>query len=363
MKFECKGEIFIRAVQQVSRARSKKQSQNYLQDIHLELDNHLLTLRATNLEIFCEKSIPVKGVVKGKCLLQGENLLRIITTFQTQDTLLSCEVNEGVFSITTEKGVIEIKTTPYEDFPTLPSQGNKIGVFSKEKINNLLREVSFCAATTEIKPEISSVYLFTKNDLIYAVATDSYRLAEKTISNENEMDCSLLIPQKHIGDILQIINEETEELVLSLHESILSISSPNLTLAIHTITGQFPDYKQLFPKTFTTTVKIPKEDLQKTLTLTTFFNEQYSQVECVFTNNKLTLHSKNDSVGQITYTIPVTKEGEDIDVKYNNKYFLEGLTHIEGDTVICMFTTSNRPMFIRGNQDVSFTYLLMPLNR
>ena len=363
MKFECKGDVFIKAVQQVARARSKIQSQNYLQDIHLELDTHLLSLRATNLELFCEKSIPVKGIINGTCILQGETLLRIISTFQSNDITFSCEVNDGVFSITTEKGVIEIKTTPYEDFPKLPKQGTTIGVLLKNEINTLLRDVSFCAATTEIKPEIASVFIYTKNDSIYAVATDSYRLAEKTIPNEKGIDCSFLIPQKHISEILQILNEETQELVLSMHESILSISSPNLTLSIHTITGHFPDYQQLFPKEFTTTVELSKEELSKALTLTTFFNEQYSQVECVFTDKKCTVHSKNEAVGQVTHTITSSKKGNDIEVKYNNRYFLEALPHIEGDNITCLFTTHNKPMFLQGKKDITFTYLLMPLNR
>jgi DNA polymerase III subunit beta len=363
MKFECRGEVFIKAVQQVSRARSKNQSQNYLQDIHLELDTHLLTLRATNLELFCEKSIPVKGLTNGTCILQGEAFLRILSTFQSLDTVLICEVNEGIFSITTDKGVVEIKTTPYEDFPTLPAQGSTIGSISKDNLSTLLKEVSFCAATTDIKPEIASVYLYTKNDLIYSVATDSYRLAEKSIPNTTDVECSLLIPQKHVGDILQILGDEEEDFTLSLQESILSVSTTNLTLSIHTVTGQFPDYRQLFPKEFTTTITVAKEELQKALTLTTFFNEQYSQVECVFTDNKVTFHSRNESVGQVTHTITSTKKGEDIEVKYNNRYFLDVLSHIEGGTIMCMFTTPNRPMFIQGNKDISFTYLLMPLNR
>jgi DNA polymerase III subunit beta len=363
MKFECRGEVFIKAVQQVSRARSKQQSQNYLQDIHLELDTHLLTLRATNLELFCEKSIPVKGLTNGTCILQGEAFLRILSTFQSLDTVLICEVNEGVFSITTDKGIVEIKTTPYEDFPTLPSQGSTVGTLSKENFNTLLKEVSFCAATTDIKPEIASIYLYTKDDLIYSVATDSYRLAEKSIPNQTNLECSLLIPQKHIGDILQILQDEEEVFTLSQQESILSVSTTNLTLSIHTVTGQFPDYRQLFPREFTTTVTLAKEELQKTLTLTTFFNEQYSQVGCIFSDGKVIFHSRNESIGQVTHTISATKEGGDIEVKYNNRYFLDVLSHIEGGTVTCMFTTPNRPMFIRGTKDINFTYLLMPLNR
>ncbi len=363
MKFECKGEVFIKAVQQVSRARSKTQSQQSLQDIHIEVINHLLTLRATNLELFCEKSIPVKGILNGACLLQGETLLRIISTFNTKDITLTCEIVDGVFTITTEKGVIEIKTTPYEDFPTLPLQGDHIGSLPRESINTLLREVSFCSATTDIKPEISSIFIYTKDDLIYSVATDSYRLAEKTIPNNKDLDFSFLIPQKHIGEILQIINDEEGELMMSKNQSILTLSGATLTLSLHTITGNFPDYRQLFPKEYTTKVTLIKEELQKALLLTTFFNEQYSQVECIFTEDKCTVHSKSEKVGQVTHTIKANKEGEDIEVKYNNKFFIEVLPHLEGDVVSCMFTTPNKPVFIQSKQDITFIYLLMPLNR
>lgn len=363
MKFECKGEVFIQAVQQVSRARSKTLSQQSLQDIHLEVTNHLLTLRATNLELFCEKSIPVKGIVNGACLLQGETLLRIISTFNSKDITLTCEIIDGVFVIKTEKGIIEIKTTPYEDFPKLPSSGEQLGFLSKDVFSSLLREVSFCSATTDIKPEISSIFIYTKDDLLCAVATDSYRLAEKTIANDKGLDFSFLIPQKHVGEILQIINDEEGDIALSKNESILSLTGNTLTLSINTIIGHFPDYKQLFPKEFTTVVTLSKEELQKALLLTTFFNEQYSQVECIFTSDKCTLHSKSEKVGQVTHTITATKEGEDIEVKYNNKFFLEVLPHIEGDSLTCKFTTPNKPVFIQGKKDLSFTYLLMPLNR
>lgn len=363
MKFECKGEVFIKAVQQVSRARSKTQSQQSLQDIHIEVNNHLLTLRATNLEIFCEKSIPVKGIVNGVCLLQGETLLRIISTFSAKDITLSCELINEIFTITTEKGVIEIKTTPYEDFPTLPNQGEQVGSLKKESIDVLLREVSFCSATTDIKPEISSIFLYTKDDLIYAVATDSYRLAEKVIPNEKNLEFSFLIPQKHIGEILQIISEEEGDIILSRNQSILSLTGDTFTLSIHTITGHFPDYRQLFPKEFTTTVSLSKEELQKALLLTTFFNDQYSQVECIFTEEKCTLHSKSERVGQVTHTISAVKEGEDIEMKYNNKFFLDVFPHIQGDSLVCKFTTPQKPLFIQSKQDLTFTYLLMPLNK
>lgn len=363
MKFECKGDALVTAVQQVAKARSKQSNQNYLQDIHVSLDTHQLSLRATNLELFCEKSISVKGIQNGSCILQGETLVRVIPFLQKNDTVFSCELIDGVFSITSENEVIEIKVTPYEDFPTLPPQGKEVGKISKNDLATLLKEVSFCAATTEIKPEIASVYLYTKDESIVSVATDSYRLAEKVLEAPEGLSLGVLIPQKHIADILYIISEEDSNLELSVYESILTITTGNLTLCIHTVTGQFPDYKQLFPKEFTTTATLSKEDLQKSLTLTTFFTEQYSQVKCIFGDKSLTLHSKNEAVGQVTNSVSIIKTGEDIEVSYNNRYFLDVLSHIAGNTLVCSFTTAQKPVFIQSKEDITFTYLLMPLNR
>ena len=202
-----------------------------------------------------------------------------------------------------------------------------------------------------------------KDNLIYSVATDSYRLAEKTIPNTKDLDFSFLIPQKHIPEILQIINEEDGEISLSRSNNIITFTSTTITLSIHTIIGNFPDYRQLFPKEFTTTITLSKEELQKALLLTTFFNDHYSQVECIFSNKKCTVHSKSEKIGQVTHSITTTQNGDDIEVKYNNKFFLEVLPYIEGDIITCMFTTPNKPLFIQGKKDITFTYLLMPLMR
>lgn len=363
MKFECKGNTLVKATTQVAKARSKNQTHNYLQDIFLSLEDHLLTLRSTNLSIVCEKSVSVKGIQNGSCILKGDTFVKIVSLIQNNDANFVCELIDGVFSITTDKKVIEIKTTPFEDFPTLPKEGENIGNISIINFLSLIRDVSFCSATTEIKPEISSVFIYTKDGNIISVATDSYRLAEKILPNKTNLDISVLIPQKHIADIVSILSEEEGDISLYKNEGLLTINTESLSLCIHVTTGQFPDYKQLYPKEFTTICVLNKEELQKALTLTTYFTEQYSKVLCVFGDKELTLHSKNEQIGQVTNTVPIKKEGEDIEVGYNNRYFLDVFSHLIGNNIELSFTTTNRPLFIKSKEDLSFIYLLMPLNR
>jgi DNA polymerase-3 subunit beta len=122
-------------------------------------------------------------------------------------------------------------------------------------------------------------------------------------------------------------------------------------------------YLQLFPKSFTTTCILQKEELQKALTLTTYFTENYSQVTCVFAKNSLTVHSKNEHIGQVTNTINTEQQGDDIEANYNNRYFLDVFSHTKGKQLSFSFTISTRPVFITSTEDISFTYLLMPLTR
>lgn len=365
MKFECISDNLNQSIQQVIKACSKSASQSMLNDIHIQLEDHLLTLKATNLELFCEKSISVKGIQNGSCIIKGETLFKTVTLLTKLNTPIVCELIDGVFNISYNKNIIEIKTTPYEDFPTTPKQGEYVTILPVKTISNLFREVMFCCATTEIKPEIASIYLYTQNGNLFVVATDSYRLAEKNIPLNIENDFSLLIPQKHTSEILSILDLEEGDVSIYKKEGILSFETATLTLSINIITGQFPDYRQLFPKEYITTLILEKEETQKVLTLTTYFTEQYSSV-LLKTNkaeNEITFSSKNESVGSVTNTIKISQEGEDIEAQYNNKYFLDVFSRIQGNKIKLLFTTPNRPMIIKSLEDDSFTYLLMPLNK
>lgn len=367
MKFECIHNHLLLAVEQVAKARSKNTQHLILQDIFISLSDHQLTLRATNLEITCEKTIPVKGIQNGTCLVSGDILVKAIQGFKSKKTVTTCEVIEGVFLLSSENDVIEIKINNKEDFPTLPKQGDEIVSIDQKTLSLLFREVLFCAAQTDIKPEIATVYIYNKDGFLISVATDVYRLAEKRIKYDIESDIYLLIPQKHIMEMLSIFeSEEGDEeggIVLYKNENIITLIKNTITISMHILSGQFPDYRQLFPKEFTTTVQVKKEDLIQALQVTSLFTENYSPLSCQINKNTLVLHTKNEKTGKATQTIQVTTEGEEIAAYYNNKYFLDVFPHLEGKDITLGFTVATRPIVIQSKESNSFTYLLMPVNR
>lgn len=363
MKYECLGEQFIHAVEQVSKARSKSNQTAHLQDIYISLEDHILTLRATNLEIICEKSISVKGIHNGEAIIKGDILVKVVSTLKNKTKALTCEVIEGVFVISSGKDVLEIKTTPQEDFPTLPNEGEEILTLSQDQFSTNIREVLFCVASTEIKPEIASVYLYTSNNELISVGTDSYRLAEKRTTLKDNKQLNILIPGRILSDTLAILEGDEGEVIISKKDGTLTFTKQNLIVCIQTTQGQFPDYKQLFPKEQTTVVTILKDDLTKALTATSLFTENYTPLTCQVENKTLTLQTKNETLGSATQIINIQQEGVDIQANYNNRYFLDVIPHLAGKNITLSFTTPNRPITIKSVEDTTFTYLLMPVNR
>ena len=178
---------------------------------------------------------------------------------------------------------------------------------------------------------------------------------------------------KNIGTILSILEDVSDDnLVFSPYSDGVIISLKDTNLAIRTITGTFPDYKQLFPKSYIFKVNLNKSEIINALQLTTFIalNYAFCNIKSEKEKNILKITSKENSVGSTKKSLKVEFEQEendqnfdDFEVNYNSNYFLDGLQKINNEKIKINFTTVARPAFISSPEDVSFIYLLMPLNR
>lgn len=370
MKFTVVAKTFIDAVNTVSRVNIKSTTNPIYEQIFLKVENHTLILRATNLEVIIEKNIPIKADINGSIIIKSHIFSKIITNISKNSESISLEKNGNILSIQVGENISEIEILEEESFPALPMSVNTITTINSKIFLDLLRSVSFCAASSDIKPEISSVYIYTKENQMIAVATDSYRLAEKKINTNNQENIEIIIPIKNVANIISVFDSNESDLTIESYLDGIIISNQDTFLATRVISGNFPDYKQLFPKEFTTTVEVKKDDLIQSLQLTTYISINYSF--SLFTldllKSKISISSKEKSIGSVkmfldTNIINNSENQENIEVNYNSNYFLEGLQKIDSKNIIINFTTPQRPMFIQSDKDNSFTYLLMPLNR
>lgn len=364
MKCESTVEDIRKAIIDADRCTGKNLALPVLSHILMTAYGEELTLRATNVSVGIEITVPATVSKEGITLIRGD----IVSSFLAgcpQNQKVSFELKDDLLIVSTKTNKISLKTFSHEDFPTLPTvHGGALITLPAEVVVDGIKSVVFSAAMSDIKPEIGSVYLYTEDDRIVFVATDSFRLAEKKIMLKKPVSIKpSLIPSKNALEILRLLDEVSGNVTLTFSDTQCAISYNGTYLTTRLTSGTFPDYTQIIPKNPTTEVILLRQDLLSVLKLSSVFSDKFNQVTIqVDPKAGVTLYAKNTDVGEQNSTLEAAVTGDAVSVNVNQRYLLDSFQAIKDDSVVLQLS-GNKPLIIRGVHDTSFVYLVMPMNR
>lgn len=365
MKLECKIEEIKNRISQVEKITGKNLTLPILNSILLIASGKSLKLRATNLSLGIEVEIPAKIEKEGLVAISGSVLTAIFSNvFQNENIYL--ESVDGNLLIQTKKSKIRLKGQPHDDFPTIPRiTGASFEIESRKMIDGI-KSVYYSSAFSDIKPEISSVFMRTSEDSLVFVSTDSFRLAEKKIKMKGLEEISgILIPFKNISEILRVFGDTTGIIKVCFNKNQISFSTDTVYLTSRVIDGVFPDYRQIIPKTSVTTAVVLKQDLLNALKLSNVFSDKFNQVNLkILPKEKIfELSATHNDIGENKTSLDAALTGEGVELSFNYKYFLDCFQSITSDSVSIKLSGAGSPIVINPVSDPSFTYLIMPMNR
>lgn len=365
MNIKCNVEKLKQAVTLADRMTGKNLTLPTLHALLLSASGNSVKIRATNLQVGIEIEVPATISEEGTVLVKGDILSNVCNHISSSDDV-TLSLDHDNLTISSSHSTTVIKSLSPEEFPTIPVVEGESFEIPTSILEEGIRSVYFSAATTEIKPEIASIFIYTEENNLVFVATDSFRLAEKKIKIKGDIEVSkLLIPYKNISDILRVLDSAPDRVRIAYTRNQLSISGNTIYLTSRLIDGAFPDYQRILPKEELTKVVLMKQELLNNLRLSTIFADKFFQVLFLAdpAQKKVTITSKNSDVGSTISHIDAVIEGESIEVAFNLKYFLDVFQSLTGDSVHMSFTTANKAILVKSVQDPSFTYLLMPTNR
>lgn len=365
MKLECSVEKLKNALSQADRITGKNLSLPILSSILMIAEGKSLKLRSTNLSLGIEIEIPSKITGEGVAAIKGDVLSTLFSNISQSSTAVLELVNDNLL-VTAKNSTVLVKNYPPDDFPTIPLVSGKEFIIPSKKLMEGLRAVYYSSAISDIKQEISSVYIYAEDDTLVFVATDQFRLAEKKIKVKKIEDFSgILIPFKNISEIIRIFNDIDGDIKMVFSKNQVSFSSDDIYITSRIIDGIFPDYKQIVPKEWKTEAIVLKQDLLNALKISNIFSDKFNQVTLTIKPKEkfFELYSKNADVGENKTQVDAALKGEPIQVNINYKYLFDCFQSIASDSISLSFNEVNRPMVVRGVSDNSFLYLIMPMNR
>jgi DNA polymerase-3 subunit beta len=366
MKIECLKEKLSEAVSRTEKVSSKNATLPVLKCLLFNADKNSLQIRATNLDVGVECTLPIKVEESGTVAVLGGVLSSFLNNLGNSKTIKIETDGDGSVKVSSEKTTTTIKTLNAEDFPGLPNVENPI-VFDIPAADFVdgLKSVWYSSATTSIKPELSSVRVYKDGGDLVFVATDGFRLAEKKIKAKSLPDFShILIPVKNVGEIIRLLEGVSGDASIAVDQGQIEIRIDTMRIVSRTIDGVFPDYRAIIPNAYATEAKILKQDLLHTLKLSNLFSDSFNQINFAVSKDgkRIDTASKNKDLGEHHSSIDAGVTGEDIAVQFNFKYLNDCLSSMKGDSVTFSFAGKGRPIVITSLTDKSFLYLMMPMN-
>jgi len=324
-----------------------------------------IKFRATNLEVGVDIKVPGEIKTPGVVALPAALLQQIAGALQgTGEVRIEKTGDTVVLSSGLSRGVI--KTVPYEDFPTIPfpESPKVITTLSGVILRTALNSVVSCASVSTIRPELASVSFSHEGGVLTTVATDSFRLAERrTPLKESIPSFSILIPAKNVVDIIQTLPDEVVTLSIDEHQCAFGWNGSLVTTRL--VSGTYPDYRQIIPKSFITEAVVLRKDLEAALKRTTIFSDSFQKIKIVFDKNKnqLVLQARNSEVGESSETISANISGDEIELSFNHRYLQAATTLSVAESVTLSAAGVGRPLVVKGVGENTFLYLVMPMNQ
>ena len=347
-----------KALSHVSRIVGSRNTLPVLGNVLMQTKDNRVKLAATNLEIGITYWIGAKVEKEGSTTIPAKLLSEYINNLPTGN--VSIEVDKNTAHVTCGGFSSKINGIDAEEFPSIPevTGQTKVQVDGGVFKGALEQVVGVCSAD-DSRPVLTGVYLYTKDGVMYAVATDSYRLAEKRVM-DTEADFEVIVPGRSVSELLRIIGDGTVE--MRVDDSQVSFVVDDIELVSRVIDGQFPDYKQLIPEEVPTKARVKTDDLRSVAKVAGLFaRESAGSVTVAINEEDMHIRSIASQVGENTSEIDAEITGEPIEVALNGRYINDALSVISSDEVDIGLTGKVNPCVIKPIDDDSYLHIIMPL--
>lgn len=355
---------FAKALNHISRVVSNRTTLPVLNNALLIAENGKLTLSATDLEVAITAKMNGKVDADGKITIPARMLSDFVVN--NRDESISIELKQKTLNLKSAHFEANIKGIDADEFPTIPISTNK--TFIKIKSTDLaeaLRKVTFAAANDDTRPVLAGVLLKFDGKFLKMVATDSYRLAEKTIELASEAEAKeVIVPARTMNEVSRIISqsEPDQDAEIIIDENQIFFSLGEAQVVSRLIEGNFPPYAQIIPSS---SKIVAKADLAETLGAlkmsSLFAKDLANNIKVSVEDKKLVIRSAAGETGDTTSEIEAETKGGTLTIAFNARYLMDVMNVLSGKSVEIKFNDDSAPGIISSDKDDNYLYLAMPL--
>jgi len=170
------------------------------------------------------------------------------------------------------------------------------------------------------------------------------------------------VPARALQELSRIAaHAEDETVAVSLRQNQVVFELGRVILSSRLIDGQFPNYRQLLPESFEHELHISSSELRDVVRRISLLAQKNAPLRLAFAPGELTVSAQTPDVGEAREALPVSFQGEPLEIGFNPEFLRDGLDAIEEGDVVLKLISPLRPGLLEAGDGSGFLYLIMPI--
>ena len=365
MKISLEREALLRQLQTVSRVASTRSAIQALSGVQLVAASSGCKLLATDMDVGLRVPVEAEVIREGVVVLPARLLLDVVRLLPAQQVSLELRPQEQDVELVSGNATFHIRTLRAEDFPPFPEPEPDSAVsLPVEAFVSTALKVANSASRDETRPVLTGILVSASDKELRMVATDSYRLSVKETVLEAALPSGfeVNVPARALQELARVAGHtEDEQLRISVRQNQVLFELDGIILSSRLIDGQFPNYRQLLPETFEHELRLVGAELTDVVRRISLLAQKNAPLRLSFQPGELTISAQTPDIGEALESLPVSFQGEPLEIGFNPEFLRAGLEAIEEGDVVLKLISPLRPGLIESGDESRFRYLIMPI--
>ena len=370
MKFTIDKGVLLENLVNVAKAISTKNIIPILNGIKFEMNKEGLKLTASDSELTIQSFIDKKDIKhvdeEGTIIIQSKYIIDIIRKMPSD--LINFEIIDGLkIKIYTDNNQYSLNCLDPKEYPSVKLEEHKSPIILKANIfKNVINQTSFAISNQELRPLLTGINLKINGDVLECVATDSYRLAKKTLKLDEVVknEVNVVIPGKNLIEFEKIMEDNEDNVELHVFNNKILFKYSNILFQSNILSGTYPNTSNLIPTEFEIIVNCSSKDYYDAVDRAALLTQSKDKniVKMELNKNELMIKSFASEIGKVEEKIVVeTSSKSDIDISFSAKYMLDALKTIKEDNIVILLNSDVKPIVIKAIDDESLIQLILPI--
>ncbi len=362
MKFVCSKDSLTQTLDLVTRAIPSRSTLPVLGNVLIKAENGVVTFATTNLELAIISSFACEIETEGSITVPAKLFSSYCSLLATDSVELEL-LELHTLQVKSGKDVSSFKGIDAQEFPLIPQVAEKLRFdLDYSILSHGFEKTVFASASDETRPVLAGVLLWYKDNLLKLVATDSYRLAEKTITlpESAQEEMKIIVPSKTVMELQRIMSKRQDPVSIVVGENQVKFVIGDVTVISRLIEGNFPPYEKIIPASFSGSIEVECGQFIRAVKRTSLFSQTGTHnLHIEFKDGELLVSGETQEVGKDQSVIAGDMVGEQKKITFSAQFLLAALEHIPEEKVQLNINNENSAGLLRGKEE-GYINLIMP---